>query len=243
MIFQIDHLGLSCLDFGAGRKTLEGLGFSMKFREDGKRNPGVKRDMMRDFPERHGLAYFTKAGSISVELLDHGREFPNRQFIVPVFDDGDSSSHGDIGGGEFFSKELNADIFSKRPGIGDRSRITGFIVKAFSFDESARFWQALGFKRNLDASLGAEFSFSSPVCREPFSMYLRRSDAESRHFLDDAGFNCVALTSSSADKERESLSGNGFATTGMEELDVNGRRLRIFFARGPSGELVEIIGI
>lgn len=104
---------------------------------------------------------------------------------------------------------------------------------------SLDFWQHLGFKpgpENNTAVFNSLFSRLSIV-------FERNEDATHQHFLDDSGFNCLALFSSSVEDDRNKLC-ESCKCSEIADLRVNGRSLRIFFANNIfGGELVEIFEI
>ena len=64
-----------------------------------------------------------------------------------------------------------------------------------------------------------------------------------RGYLDTAGFTCVALFSTSVAEDPHFLAHRGVTVSETGTIRVNGQELELFFAQGPAGELVEVIGL
>ncbi|MGE5473220.1 MAG: VOC family protein [Ignavibacteriales bacterium] len=124
------------------------------------------------------------------------------------------------------------------------NRVKELILKTKDLKKSAEFWNCFGFRTNFQDSNEIKMEFKSMFDKEIYSLkILLDSNKEQQHFLDDAGFNCVAFVSNSALKEKEKLIGKGYSITNIEDIEVNEKMLKVFFVIGPCGELVEIISI
>lgn len=116
------------------------------------------------------------------------------------------------------------------------------IIKTNSIENSTKFWNMLGFSTTQEFAEMIEMKFSSPVEHNVFYIYLSYNKTK-KNFLDDKDFNCIALITNSAKKEQENIIKKGFTTSEIDELDVNGQKLKIFFAQRNNCEIVEIIEI
>ncbi|MFA6290443.1 MAG: hypothetical protein WC637_01605 [Victivallales bacterium] len=247
MIFQIDHIALSSCDFAPMDEALARLGYRNRFRETDKPNPSIKRGLMRQFPETHDLSYYSKEGSIGIELLNHHNSFKNSPFIIPVIEnipDGFAEHTADEGSmRKMFSAEFNAPVLSMKNSAVPGVNLNKLAVKSGKPAESVKFWECLGFRRAGETEDFSILEFNSPLGRNSCKMYLKTGETAGEHFLDDDGFNCMAFMSNSSAKEKSLLAGKNFRTTEIEQLMVNGKILNIFFAVGPCGELVEIVSL
>ena len=63
------------------------------------------------------------------------------------------------------------------------------------------------------------------------------------HMLDDLGFSGFGFVSTSIENDRSFLKSKRVCVTDIEEIIINQKGLKIFFAIGPSGEKVEVIGV
>jgi hypothetical protein len=247
MIFKIDHIALSSSDFAPMDKVLSQLGYMNQFRDMNKPNPSIKKGLMRQFPETHDLSYYSKDGSIAIELLDHRKSFKNSSFIVPIIEnipDGLAKHTGEEGSfRKMFVDAFNAPVLSTGNSAAAGANLNKLMVKTANSAESVRFWECLGFKHAGKTEGFSLLEFRSPLSKSSCTLYLKTEETGGKYFLDDDGFNCIALMSNSSEKEKDNLSGMNFRTTEIEQFNINNRLLNIFFAIGPCGELVEIVSL
>ena len=62
-------------------------------------------------------------------------------------------------------------------------------------------------------------------------------------YLDEEGFGSLAFVVDNAKKHREQMLNGGFSCSEIEELLVNGKKLKIFFTNSPTNEIIEFIGL
>jgi len=256
MIAGIDHIALSSGDCGKAVRLMESLGYRLAFSDCGVKNPAIKRDYMTGTCLFHDLSFLKSEGSLNIEVIDHGRVNGRRGSIMPVFENAPRHMFETVGGredmhgesllnGRFYGSDIHAYFVEGNDGSSHPRTLSRIVVKTPDIARSASFWSALGF-RSVSAGDGfAVLEFGSIMNRDRFLLCLEEATgAPGAWSLDDAGFNCIALASSSVDRDRETLiMKNGIRPSGIESLTVNGKPLRIFFARGPCGEIAEIIGI
>lgn len=141
-------------------------------------------------------------------------------------------NHNNINESEGFIKPLNLED----------ENFNKIIIDTDNVENSLSFWKLLGFSYMQEVDKLQQMKFSSPLEQNAFYIYLRYNKTN-RKFLDDRDYNCIALITNSAIKEQGNLIKNGFPTSDIEELDVNGQKLKIFFAQREDCEIVEIIEI
>jgi len=231
VILQIDHIAFSSMNFKEHIRILQSLGYSLKFSSSGKKNMEIKRPLLREFMELHDLALLSHESSLSIELLNHGHINDAEGFIFPLFDN--------VPSGFLSSFGVDAGVYSDKGSF----RFNKFVVKTSNVRKSADFWKNFGFREIECDSEGAILEFRSPLSKISCTVFLKhdRSVVNDFNFLDDKGFNCIAFISNSAKKEREVLVKSGIKTTEIEQFISDKLSLSVFFAIGPSGELVEII--
>jgi hypothetical protein len=123
-------------------------------------------------------------------------------------------------------------------------RFNKVVIETGNFKKSLEFWQSLSFKLIEQDNDIAVLKFQSLLKPSVFYIYLQGTKTSNNiHFLDDKGFNCIAFISNSARNEKSIFESQGIMTTEVEEICVNDKLLEIFLVKGPSGELVEIIGL
>ena len=251
MIVGIDHIALSSTDFDEHTRFFNALGYEKKFSAKGAENLALKKRLLKRFNSKHDLALLESLGNLSIELLNHGYVGNCKNYMIPIFDGlpkniAKKKEKVSMGSHVFFrvdSEAFGGPVYFKESG----SEFFGFreiIVKVQNASKSVIFWQSLGFELLEISEDVAVLQFSSLIGKPACKVYLHTSkNVEHRHYLDDEGFNCVALISSSIEKDKIKLESKGFSTTELGKIFVNNRVLNIFFVMGYCGELVEIIGI
>lgn len=104
--------------------------------------------------------------------------------------------------------------------------------------ESAGFYQQLGFQKE-DCNI---LSLTTLLDKNKVYIKLVESKVFYPCYLDVSGFSSIAWIVSKIEKYADMIKNRGIKVTNIEELVVNKRRLKICFAIGKQGELVELIG-
>lgn len=117
-------------------------------------------------------------------------------------------------------------------------------IKVADIKKSLDLWQRLGFQV-IDKKPGrAELEFYSMLDRRSFKFVLIEMPGISeKHYMDDTGFNSIALLVTGARQLCKELADAGFNVTSVESLNLGTRELDIFFIYGPCDEIFEIIEI
>lgn len=247
MIVQIDHIALESDDFKKSSQTLTRLGYKNKFYEENKRNLGIKRRLVKKFSSTHDLALFSKENCINIELLHHFSDNKARGYITPLFENLPDKYIEQRRAGEHFDcatlKGLNVPIKIKADDNIAGFRFNKFIVETNEVGDSVNFWENFGFRKKSLYKKSVVLEFFSPYDQNIYQIFLQPGISKKKFFLDDLGFNCIAFVSSSTEKELLFLKNKGIIVTETERIIINGKMLKVFFAKGPSGELVEVIDI
>jgi hypothetical protein len=173
-------------------------------------------------------------------------------YIVPIFENVPGDLIEELG-----RKSINEQVFIEaeikffdaplyvKQDIGKNGfRFNKMVIKVTDFEKSIAFWECFGFKLVRTKTDFALLEFRSVLTADIYQIYLQeRRISDGLPYLDDSGFSCIAFISNSTKNERNLLDRKGFATTEIEELNLNHRVLNIFLARGFCGELVEIIDV
>ncbi len=215
MIIKIDHLALSSRDIDRDAKLLEEKGYKIIFKEKSAINLKIKENLLRRFNKFHDLCLLGSENSAPIEIIDHYHINDQQGYMLPIYENTDNKD-----------KTLHFNTA---------------LIKTNKFNESIEFWKLFGFKEIKRENNIFTLEFKSPINRTNFSIKIKKDHHNKRPLLDDRGFNCIAFVSNSAQKEREFLVSKGIKTTPIEEPIINGKPLNIFFAIGPSGELVEVL--
>jgi len=253
MILRIDHLAVSSNNFSDDIKFWEDLGYTLEFIENNLKNLENKKNFLTSYQENHDLALLTNPENFSIELLNHGIINENKsQIMFPVFQNLTEDLIRDQ------NKLINFINFKLREIIFNQYKIFGYIlkeeinqvikfnklmIKVKNLQESIKFWNHLGFKTQSKESEHVVLKYQSILSPAEYFLFLYHFDSPSKesYYLNDKGFNCIALISNSAENEKDLLDCNNIFTTKIMQLEVNRVIYNIFFANGPSNEIVEII--
>ena len=234
MILDIDHIALSSSDFLNDIELFSGLNYELEFTENKIKNLIIKKKFMKFFSLNHDLCLLKSKTNINIELLHHDQINKKNGFIVPIFE---------------FSKKLQnikeLDLKLKR---FDRSYVlkesiddfifSKFYVNSHNIEDSNLFWSTLGFKK-INQN---QYIFQSIFSSKRYELLLKYTSSKQNYFLDDNGCNCISFLTNSIQNEKKNLETN-YETSEIETLTINKKEIDIFFVKGPSNELVEIISI
>ncbi len=251
MILQIDHLSLPSSDIMGDKQALKSWGFELAFMESNLRNPKIKKQFMHKYEPTHDLSLFTAEGSLSVELLNHGNLHPAKTHIFPILENPpmdfiEIKDRREIAGIELFEAEIktsHAAVYVRQNDALGGFRFNKIVIETGDLGSSVSFWKKFGFKAQVQDQDFAILEFSSVFNKAGCQIILIYTSGQKEVFLDNMGFNCLALITNSIEKEKAWLDSERIYTTDIEELVVNNKQLKIFFAKRNDGEIVEIIGL
>lgn len=229
MILSIDHLAL-CLDsYDEGQQILSKLGYKCEYSVKSIKNPIIKKPFLENFSDTHEFSVYRKENNFSIELINHKKCFQKKLRIIPKF-----------------SNLVNANTeinFKKLMSLNERienfeeEKFNKIVLKVNDIQKSKNFFKILGFKEIEENTLEFRPILENITYQIIFEMDPTILDQK----LDDWGFNCIAFISNSSKQEKENFEKNGIITTEIEEILINEKTLKIFFIKGPSSELIEII--
>lgn len=114
-----------------------------------------------------------------------------------------------------------------------------FVIVSKEVKETESFYENLGFA--LDQSV----MIMKPLLdKDKIKIRIEPDkELEDKTYLDQTGWGILAFVVDNAEKQKRQLEKVGVYTTPIQELVVNGKKLKIFFAESKAGDLVELIGI
>ena len=101
------------------------------------------------------------------------------------------------------------------------------------------FLELVGLKKEEDGVLWVKPMLDERVLK----IKVCQSKQDTAVYLDEEGFGSLAFVVDNAKKHREQMINGGFPCSEMEELLVNGKKLKIFFTNSPTNEIIEFIGL
>ncbi|MBI4644098.1 MAG: hypothetical protein HY743_10355 [Deltaproteobacteria bacterium] len=230
MILGVDHLALSCENIDQGAKLLAALGYRPKFIQKDVPNPVAKRHLLRTYGALHSLAYCHPGEHVALELTQHSGQL--RPLLSPyqvLFQGppGDALPWpGDLPPSWESAWRLGLNCLRpeplKWPSLQaqfwfDAGRdnpapgsVRALLVPVHNLSRSEMFWtRGLGCralqKGETEQGEGwLHLAFQAPVPAWRLDLVLVESDAaRPPAFLDDPGFPCLALISSSLARDQD----------------------------------------
>ena len=216
----------------------------------------------------HSLAFFQHDHGMPLELIQYNGSFhPSTSFFQVLFDaprpeaipslrndyipwkafwDVVLGSRSEAGRSRAFDTVLWFNERSEK-----RNGLQAVLVPVINVYSALKFWQeGLGFKlvERGETSPGEEWAyitFRSPVKSWSLSVILAETVSEiPQQMLDNSGFNCLALLSTSLRQDRKKIYSAGATdSTGEFDLTINRKHLKVEIFRGPEGELIELLEI
>lgn len=115
----------------------------------------------------------------------------------------------------------------------------GFVINTADLEKTKVFYEALGFHRD------GEKLYMKPMLdtKEIVLQFVQNCGVENATYLDMQGWGILAFVVDNGAKQKKNLENAGIYTTEIQELEVNGKKLKIFFAKSDVGDLVELIAI
>ncbi len=112
-------------------------------------------------------------------------------------------------------------------------------VRTSNVKTTERFYEKLGFRKDAD-----RMSLKPLLDKTETCIWVEQDHkTENTFYLDQKGWGILAFVVDNAKKQKKQMESAGITVTDIQELVVNGRNLKIFFAKSDAGDLVEFIGI
>ena len=236
MILDIDHIALSAFDFNSIIEFFKKFNYDVQFYEKTIENLHIKKFFMKNFPPNHDLCLLNSKSNLNIELLHYDIINQDNGFIMPIFEYTESSTDVKESSLKFKSFEIPCIIKQSKNDFN----FNKFVVKSNNFEQSELFWNALGFKN--DDQEKNHYYFESILSSKKYELFIESSKSVKNYFLDDNGWSSIAFLTNSIRNEKNNLE-KKYETSKIESLLINNKEIEIFFVRGPSNELVEIISI
>ena len=123
----------------------------------------------------------------------------------------------------------------------NRLHVSGgeFVIKSKDVKETEDFYANLGFVMEQQVMRMKPF-----LDKDAVTIRIEQDgDLSDKTYLDQKGWGILAFVTDNAERQKRQLDKAGVYTTSVQELPVNGKKLKIFFAESKVGDLVELIGI
>jgi len=253
MIIKIDHIAISTPYIENAIQYFHKLGYATEFLLPQVKNSEIKKPFLSHFSETHNVSLLLKNKCFSIELLDHGQLSETQSFMIPVFESFPYPLNKNeqivlTSSTQLFRSYIDElDIWAYVKYNLDECFIFNTIVfKTPSIEASFQFWTHFGFKPQELTETYAKLEFKTPFNRYPFYIILTKDKTNctsKKMYLNSNGFSYMAFITNSDESEKKRLIGNALNVTQTDTIDVNNKRLNIFFVKGPCNEFVEIISL
>lgn len=231
MIIKVDHLTYITENIQYDENILKSYGYNNEFYEKNLINPQNKYKFLKYEQLEYSMALYLKNQSYNIELISYPKtlinEFPLNKLRIKLKND---------------TKDINE--LSDLCNLQVQGVFNEYIVFVADFYESIKFWEMLGFKQ---IEIGCDYAklIFNMWNGDKFYVILqwKKELSHSNTYLECLGFNNIAFISTSVEQEQKRFICNKLECTEIETISINGKRLKVFFVKGPSNEMVEIIGI
>lgn len=247
MFFKIAHI-CYC---GNAADAIKKYGYRLLFSEQVHTMAITQKHLSRHI-EDYKLSLWTKPGSISIEFLEFAEYSEQEGLVFPILPA--AMPCVEIAGDKTFQlnehKYIPASFLESPAFVSADLKVNepvlnSLLLLSSDINQSIQFWsemglQCVGYSENYGI-LKLRCSFS----RQDFFLYICKSDQKVtvREDINSPGFHLLGLFSNSAGKEHARMVSSGIEVTPVEEIEVNKKRLAIFYSRSPEGIIVEIISL
>lgn len=268
MIIGVSHITLSSKQIDEDVNRLRAIGYQHTFIEKDVPSFSGKNRFMKCPASRHALAFCRHEKGIPIELIQYNQFFPQESPLFEVLLDIQRPEHSLIRE-EGWARlkpvldtvfqcdtELNSwppfdTLFWFVRSGKQQKGLYAVLVSVNNIERAQHFWHSgLGFRwmgdgKGKDGQEWVYLSFVSPVKNWSLCVILTQSFAEMKAaMLDDTGFNCLSLLSTDLEKDSARLHHMGVRDcSGIFELSIGGKKLKIEIIRAPNNELIELIEI
>ena len=245
MIFGIDHAALSGPRTPARQAFLAERGYRQVLAADDLDNPEMKMPWLGEYRARLALALFRAPESVGVEIVDHFHTHGVADRLLPVLYGDAPLSPSDTPlvqtplGPAWWSHALGAG-YVLAP--GPQQPIRTFVWRCSRPEASARFWCKFGFAVDRVDSIDMCALHFRGMDRVDCSIMLLPAENTQPSRLDANGFTSLAFVTTSIERDLADLESQGVRVSPIASITPGDRPLKVGFAEGPDGELVELIG-
>ena len=271
MILGVDHLSLSCEEIDSAVGLLVQAGYRVQFIERRLPNHPSKRSFLKRYQPLHAVAYCEAKIGVSIELTEHGalgsdgiKEGGYQPWlsapppdVVPLrglrnyWTSALESALGSLRPHAGFWMPFQAEVWYDERGSLPQMAIPAVMVPINDLKRSGAFWRnglgatLLGEGTDPDGNAWLRFSFLAPLPKWSLDVILVEvQEVGGPTFLDSKGFPCLALLTTDLAGDYERLKEQGaMEFSGEFPLGINGRALKVALARGPGGEIIELVQV
>lgn len=262
MIIGVSHITLSCENIEADSKWLVNSKGKVKFMHSDLDNHPAKRAFLQEYEPKQGMAFCQMPKGPAIELTQHSVALTYSDSAYQVFwssppknirpEIQQSSTYEKIWRESLNCKEprrflwepFKAQIWIDEKSDLDESFIKAVLLPIQDMDRAVHFWcRGLGFRIVDEGEDWKKLSFESMMKTWKLDLVLTvSSPLTTRPVIDSAGFCCLSMLCNKIEHASSRiLECNAKSTSGIFELNVNNKMLKIALFQGPNDEIVELI--
>lgn len=242
MLLDIDHIAFSSLFIDRDIEIFQNIGYKVEFIEKNVKNLSIKRSFLRNFSVSHDIALLRSHNGFNIEFLNHRNSYNVHPYMIPIFENLPLDLIETVENGTRM-KALNMPIHLERSSFNTEFKFNKLMMHTDNSSKTKNFFEIIGFRLTNEENGTISMEFKSLFGGKSYFLFIKQDNNNLVRYLDDNGPNCIALLSNSIEHEKKNFNDAGFFTTSIQRLTLNEKLINIFFARGPSNEIVEIISI
>ena len=131
--------------------------------------------------------------------------------------------------------------FERNLNVKEKYVLCNDVIEIYSDNpsETEKFFEILGMKKGEDSILEIKPLLDEKKVR----IKVNKAQETTPIYLDEIGFGSLAFVVDNANRQKQLLQANNIESSEIEELTVNGKKLKIFFTKSSCGEIIEFIGL
>ncbi|MBL8645142.1 MAG: hypothetical protein JNK21_14510 [Rhodospirillaceae bacterium] len=260
MIVGFSHLTLHCTNIDAAMPLVAPWGYTLDFQQRDVVNPEGKHGLLSTWHPRMHIALFRSPRVLPVELV----EYPNfsgqgLSALEPIIMGRgiDAAADNPVGTaiGQYFKSPQSAvprrDQFNTRLWFLNapdaRSGIVGLVHRTRDFEAAVGFWEKLSGRKAARPDAAGNVAYTgyfSPIAALSLPVIVTEDPAFPHHrtTLDNPGTTVLSFTCSNVERARAAVNpGEALPTTGIFEVCINGKDLRLEIIEAHPGVFIELL--
>jgi len=263
MIMGVSHITLSCENIEADSKWLVNSQGKIKFVHSDLDNHPAKRAFLQEYETKQGMAFCQMSRGPAIELTQHSAPLTYGNSPYQVFwSSPPKNIRPEIQKSHAYEKIWRESIKCKKPKRflwlpfkaqiwfdEKNTDVTECFIKAVllpvrDLDRAIHFWcNGLEFRITEEGAGWKKLSFRSIM--ESWSLDLILAVCHpltARPLMDVEGFPCLSMLCTKIERASSKISkSNSKSTSGIFDINVNNKTLKVALFQGPDDEIVELI--
>jgi hypothetical protein len=263
MIIGVSHITLSCENVEADSKWLLNSRGKIKFMHSDLDNHPAKCTFLQEYETKQGMAFCQMPRGPAIELTQHSAALTYSDSAYQVFWSAPPKNiRPEIQESPAYEKIWRESIKCKKPKRFlwmpfkaqiwyDETKtdlnepfIKAVLLPVQDMDKALHFWcKGLGFRMTDEGVAWKKLTFNSIMESWKLDLILTVSHPlTARPVMDVAGFPCLSMLCTKIEQvSSKILECNLKSNSGIFEINVNNKMLKVALFQGPNDEIVELI--